>query len=103
MSIPVRNKCPIDKEELENVLENSDSNKEAAAYLGITPNSLSRLCRDFGIDSAYQRRQSSKRSKKDKVIRRFPAWESSEPRRLTPEQYEKAKSSENILRRRINK
>ena len=96
MRIPVNNKCPIGKEELESVLENSDSNKEAASYLGITTNSLTRLCRNFGIDSAYQRRQFSKRSKKDKVIRRFPAWESSEPRRLTLEEYNKDKLSESI-------
>ena len=51
----------ITRADVERVVRIYNSNQDAAAALGITSRSLSRLCRRFGVETPHARRQRQRR------------------------------------------
>lgn len=48
---------PISRERIERAARIYASNKEASRALGVTPWTFGRLCRNYGVESPYERRR----------------------------------------------
>ena len=51
----------ITREDVERVARIYKTNKDAGAAMGIVPASFSRLCRQYGIESPYARKERQRR------------------------------------------